>query len=342
MQVKAQQPSPTPSPEREPQIVIIFGASRGIGACIARTLSLSHLHPLPWPHSAPPSPNRPQYHTILCSKTTRTSHPSLPGNIDDLRDSIISQGGLATSLKCNVRHLNEIKQVFESVLKEFKRIDAVIYNPGSIFWGPIWETVGKRFEVMYEVNLRGYFQVLQEALPIFLHQGKGRIIAVSPPIYSRFFRGKAAYASTKVGMSVLTMGVHMDLEDFKRKRKKEEESWDVAVCGLWPATGIQSYVTDVQKAPLHLLRKPDIFADAVLGILTDASSNVSGRLFIDEDYLREQRGMKEFERYQCAPGREPPRMMPKRFPDLRVEEQEDRGVFADENATGKTKTDAKL
>lgn len=50
---------------------------------------------------------------------------------------------------------------------------------------------------------------------------------VSPPIYSRFFRGKTAYAMGKVGMSVLTMGIAMDWE---REGKK-----DMAITSIWPA-----------------------------------------------------------------------------------------------------------
>jgi NAD(P)-dependent dehydrogenase (short-subunit alcohol dehydrogenase family) len=49
---------------------------------------------------------------------------------------------------------------------------------------------------------------------------------VSPPIYSRFFRGKTAYAMGKVGMSVLTKGLAMD---FQRQGRK-----DMAITSIWP------------------------------------------------------------------------------------------------------------
>lgn len=50
---------------------------------------------------------------------------------------------------------------------------------------------------------------------------------VSPPIYSRFFRGKTAYAMGKVGMSVMTIGMAMD---FQREQRTE-----MAITSLWPA-----------------------------------------------------------------------------------------------------------
>ena len=89
----------------------------------------------------------------------------------------------------------------------------------------------KRFQLMQRVNIEGLYGAVQEALPHLKKndngKGKGRIIVVSPPIYSRFFRGKTAYAMGKVGMSVLTKGLAMDFE--------REGLGEMAVASLWPA-----------------------------------------------------------------------------------------------------------
>ena len=81
---------------------------------------------------------------------------------------------------------------------------------------------------MLKVNTEGLYGSIQAILPVFKSQNwKGRVIVVSPPIYSRFFRGKTAYAMTKVAMSVLTKGLAMDWE---REGKK-----DMAITSIWPA-----------------------------------------------------------------------------------------------------------
>lgn len=59
-------------------------------------------------------------------------------------------------------------------------------------------------------------------------RGSGRVIVVSPPIYSRFFRGKTAYAMGKVGMSVLTKGLAMDFE-------RQGVADRMAITSIWPA-----------------------------------------------------------------------------------------------------------
>lgn len=78
---------------------------------------------------------------------------------------------------------------------------------------------------MQRVNPEGLYATVQAVLPQI--SSSGRIVVVSPPIYSRFFRGKTAYAMGKVGMSVLTKGLAMD---FEREGKK-----DMAITSIWPA-----------------------------------------------------------------------------------------------------------
>lgn len=109
-------------------------------------------------------------------------------------------------------------------------LDVLIYNPGAIWWASVEDTPMKRFQLMQRVNIEGLYGAVQASLP-HLTKGTagGRIIIVSPPIYSRFFRGKTAYAMGKVGMSVLTKGLAMDFE-----RQGRVES-GVAVTSIWPA-----------------------------------------------------------------------------------------------------------
>lgn len=91
------------------------------------------------------------------------------------------------------------------------------------------DTPLKRFQLMQRVNPEGLYAVVQAALPHLRAApgGRGRVVVVSPPIYSRFFRGKTAYAMGKVGMSVLTKGLAMDLERGGLK--------DMAITSIWPA-----------------------------------------------------------------------------------------------------------
>ncbi len=103
----------------------------------------------------------------------------------------------------------------------------LVYNSGAVWWAPVEDTPMKRFQLMQRVNPEGLYGTVQAALPHLKREKAGRIVVVSPPIYSRFFRGKTAYAMGKVAMSVLTMGLAMDLE--------REGLTDMAITSVWPA-----------------------------------------------------------------------------------------------------------
>jgi len=141
----------------------------------------------------------------------------------------------------------------------------VVYNSGAIWWASVEDTPMKRFQLMQRVNVEGLYGTIQASLPhlkrsvgittattttgdaselsspplvnddkheeektMALLRGSGRVIVVSPPIYSRFFRGKTAYAMGKVGMSVLTKGLAMDFE-------RQGVADRMAITSIWPA-----------------------------------------------------------------------------------------------------------
>lgn len=110
----------------------------------------------------------------------------------------------------------------------FGSLDVLIYNSGAIWWATVENTPVKRFQLMQKVNVEGLYGTIHACLPQWaLQKWKARVIVVSPPIYSRFFRGKTAYAMGKVGMSIMTKGLAMD---WQREKKS-----DMAITSIWPA-----------------------------------------------------------------------------------------------------------
>jgi hypothetical protein len=112
-----------------------------------------------------------------------------------------------------------------------------------------------------------------------------------------------------------------------------EEKTNMAITGIWPAVAIESAATqDAVAADMDRrgdLRKPAIFSDAILAMLNSATAEVNGVLTTDEDFLRDMGGVTDFSKYNLVPGSVPRRIMPKEFPDLTVEGQNDEGVRTD-------------
>lgn len=189
---------------------------------------------------------------------------------------------------------------------------------------------------MQRVNPEGLYATVQASLPhLRASSPSPRIIVVSPPIYSRFFRGKTAYAIGKVGMSVLTKGLAMDID------RDDDLRGRMAITSLWPAVAVESAATQqfTTRDPREAedLRKATVFSDAILAILRAPAEKVNGELLLDEDFLREHAGVTDFSKYNVVPGSNPRRIMPLKLPDLTVAEQADEGKRVDSSARDKAK-----
>lgn len=120
---------------------------------------------------------------------------SSASTISTVAREILESGGTATAIPVDTRDFSSIQNLIQQTISTHGRLDVLIYNSGAIWWASVEKTPMKRFQLMQRVNVEGLYGAVQAALPHFEKQGwRGRIIVVSPPIYSRFFRGKTAYA----------------------------------------------------------------------------------------------------------------------------------------------------
>ncbi|EFW20762.1 hypothetical protein D8B26_002918 [Coccidioides posadasii str. Silveira] len=292
-------------------VALVVGASRGIGRQVAIDLAKNG------------------YRVVVAAKSTSDASKTSPfppdpnspaSTISTVQREIQENGGEAKAIQVDTRDFDSVTRMVDSTVEVYGRLDVIIYNSGAIWWASVENTPMKRFQLMQKVNVEGLYGAVQAALPHFRNNGwEGRIIVVSPPIYSRFFRGKTAYAMGKVAMSVLAKGLSMD---WVREGKK-----DMAITSIWPAVAIQSAATPDQNF-IRDLRKPTIFSDAILAMLRSPAEEVNGCLELDEDFLR-KKGVSDFSKYSVVPGSNPRRIMPAQLPELTVAEQDDEGRRVD-------------
>ncbi|KAF2709544.1 NAD(P)-binding protein [Pleomassaria siparia CBS 279.74] len=309
------------------QVALIVGASRGIGRQVAIDLA------------------KEGYAVVVAAKSTSDASKVSPfppdpnssaSTISTVEREIRSAGYEATAIAVDTRDYVSIQAMMDQTVSVYGGLDVLIYNSGAIWWASVEKTPMKRFQLMQRVNVEGLYGVVQAALPLFEKNAwKGRVVVVSPPIYSRFFRGKTAYAVGKVGMSVLTKGLAMDWE--------REGKTDMAITSIWPATAIQSAATEnldrdhqassssssSSSSNSSDLRKPTIYSDAIIAMLRTPATQINGHLELDEDFLRKTGGVTDFDKYSLVPGSRPRRMLPVELPDLTVEEQDDEGRRVD-------------
>lgn len=177
---------------------------------------------------------------MIAAKSTSDANATKPfppdpnsqqSTISTVEREIREAGGIATAIAVDTRDFESVQRLVDETVKIYGHIDVLIYNSGAIWWASVENTPLKRFQLMQRINIEGLYGTIQACLPHFKNNDwKARIIVVSPPIYSRFFRGKTAYAMGKVGMSVLTKGLAMDFEREGRKYMAITSIWPASVC----------------------------------------------------------------------------------------------------------------
>jgi citronellol/citronellal dehydrogenase len=260
------------------KVVFITGASRGIGREIALRCAQDGAK------------------VVVASKSAE-AHPTLPGTIYTVAKEIEAAGGTALPLQLDVRDEVMVYEVVEKTIEAFGGIDILVNNASAIFMSPTTETPMKRFDLMFDVNVRGTFVCSQACIPHLKNSSNPHILTLSPPINmkAKWFKNHLAYTMSKYGMSMCTLGM---AEEFKKD--------GIAVNSLWPETTIATAAIEVNfpKQIYEASRKPSIVSDAAYGIITSPSREVTGNFFTDEAYLRTQ-GVEDFAKYSINPDRKP-------------------------------------
>jgi citronellol/citronellal dehydrogenase len=260
------------------RVAVVTGASRGIGRAIALGLAGEGCD------------------VVIAAKSTESTE-KLPGSIFTVAAEVEALGAQALPVPVDVRDADQIEGMAAQALERFGRIDLLVNNAGALHWAGILDTPPKRFDLVMGVNARAAFLCCRAVLPAMIRQGGGHIINMSPPLDLSILPGRVAYGISKLGMTLLTLGL---AEEVRRH--------NVAVNSLWPATIIESQASITHRLGTPAMwRKPDILVDCVLRLARKGPAELTGRALIDEDFLRAE-GVTDFGGYACVPGSQPPRL----------------------------------
>jgi len=254
--------------------VFITGGSRGIGLEIAKRIAKDGA-------------------MIAIAAKTSEPNPKLPGTIFTAAQEIEAAGGSALPLLTDIRDENAIASSMEEAVAKFGGLDILINNASAINLTRTEETPAKRFDLMFDVNVRGTFLTSQAAIPHLRKGNNPHILTLSPPLNmkERWFKNHVAYTMSKYGMSMCVLGMS---GEFKRD--------GIAVNALWPATAIKTAALQmIPGVDTNFCRIPEIMADAAYVILNRDAKTTTGNFFVDEEVLREN-GVTDFEQYSVIPG----------------------------------------
>jgi citronellol/citronellal dehydrogenase len=258
--------------------IFITGGSRGIGLAIALKAA------------------RDGASVAIAAKTAEVN-PKLPGTIYSAAAEIEAAGGVALPIQCDLRDEEQITAAIAKAAAEFGGIDILINNASAINLTKTEATPAKRFDLMFDVNVRGTFLTSQAAIPHLRESAKaGRnphILTLSPPLSmkAKWFQHHVAYTMAKYGMSMCVLGMS---EEFRKE--------GIAVNALWPRTAIDTAALQmIPGVDTAACRTPEILADAAYIILNRESKSCTGNFFVDDELLASE-GITDLEKYSVVPG----------------------------------------
>lgn len=215
---------------------------------------------------------------VVVTGKSEQSTDKLPGSIHSVAEEIVAAGGRALAVRLDVRNEDEVDAMVQRTVDEFGSLDILVNNAGALWWKPVLETPLKRYDLMWEVNVRGAFICAQQALPHMIRNGYGHVVMCSPPIGTEPNPGYAAYMTTKMGMTRLAIGI-----------ASEHLNDNVACNSLWPVTLIESLATiNYGVGDRSMWRSPEILSDALVEIVTSEPRTLTGRQLLDEPFLTER------------------------------------------------------
>jgi len=258
--------------------IFVTGGSRGIGLAIALRAARDGA-------------------SVAIAAKTSEPNPKLPGTIHSAAQEIRDAGGIALPIQCDLRDEEQIAAAVNQAAQEFGGIDILINNASAINLTPTEATPAKRFDLMFDVNVRGTFLTSQAAIPHLRESAKaGRnphILTLSPPLSmkAKWFQHHVAYTMAKYGMSMCVLGMS---EEFRET--------GIAINALWPRTAIDTAALQmIPGVDTAACRTPEILADAAYVILNRESKNCTGNFFVDDEVLATV-GITDLEKYSVVPG----------------------------------------
>jgi len=168
------------------RIIVITGASAGIGAATATAAAKAGMH------------------VVVAARRKE--------KLDAVADQVRQIGRRALAVACDVGRDQDVQQLIDAAMTEFGRIDVMFANAGYGFLKPIATLDDEAHRQIFEVNYFGTVRCIKAALPIMKQQGGGHLVITSSivgrvglPFYSH-------YSATKAAQDGLATGLRLEVE----------------------------------------------------------------------------------------------------------------------------------
>jgi 3-oxoacyl-[acyl-carrier protein] reductase len=166
------------------KIAVVTGASKGIGAGIAKALAAA-------------------------GATVVVNYASSDTDAKRVVASIESLGGKAIAVKADMSSATDVKRLFDTVKSEFGTLDILVNNAGVAVFQMIDDLTEEAFHKQFNLNVLGYLLAVKEASKLF--GGTGSVINISSILSTDPYLASSVYSATKGAVDTLTFALAREL-----------------------------------------------------------------------------------------------------------------------------------
>lgn len=172
----------------EGKVVVITGASSGLGEATAR---------------------------LLCSEgATVVMAARRADRIKALAEELSGQGGKALAVKTDVADRQQVKDLVDKAVETYGRIDVMLNNAGLMPLAPLEKLKIDEWDQMIDVNVKGVLYGIAAALPHMKQQKSGHIINVSSVYGHKLGPDATVYCATKFAVRALSEGLRQEVKPY--------------------------------------------------------------------------------------------------------------------------------
>ncbi|MGC1457791.1 MAG: glucose 1-dehydrogenase [Steroidobacteraceae bacterium] len=243
------------------RVAIVTGASKGIGAQIARALAAA-------------------------GASVAVNYAGSRDGAETVVSEIKAAGGNAIAVQADVAKAEDAQRLVAQTVKAFGAPDILVNNAGVYEFAPLEAVTAQLFHRQFDINVLGLLQVTQEAAKHFSPKG-GSIINISSVVSQLSLPGSSVYAATKAAVDTITRVLAKELGG----RKIRVNSINPGVIET-EGTRHQGIIgSDFEKnilaqTPLGRIGQPDDVAKVALFLASEDSGWISGETILTSGGLR--------------------------------------------------------
>ncbi|MBQ4516532.1 MAG: SDR family oxidoreductase [Clostridia bacterium] len=240
------------------KVVLITGASKGIGSAIAKRFATGEY--------------------IVVINYNKSEAPAL-----SLSNEIIATGGTAMCCKADVSNATDVKNMISEIINKFSTVDILINNAGISYEGLLSDTSDEIWNNIIATNLTGVFNCTKAVLPYMINQKKGKIINISSIWGICGASCEVAYSASKSGVI-----------GFSKALAKEVGPSGVNVNCIAPGiidTDMNNNLTEqdkkdfVEELPISRIGNAKDIADTAFFLCSESADYITGQvLAVDGGY----------------------------------------------------------